>query len=48
MRAIEAVEDTGKLTGLERALRHLAAEAERIAETYADMGADHPAPCSTA
>ena len=41
---IEAVEDTGKLTGLERALRHITAEAERIAETYADMGADHAGP----
>ena len=39
--AIRAIEDTGKLAGLERALRHLASEAERIAETYADMGADH-------
>ena len=42
--AIESVEDTGKLAGLERALRHIAAEAERIAETYADMGADHAGP----
>ncbi len=42
--AVEAVEDTGKLAGLERALRHLTAEAERIAETYADMGADHAGP----
>ena len=41
VKAIEAVEDTGKLAGLERALHHIAAEAERIAETYADMGADH-------
>ena len=31
---IQAIEDTGKLAGLERALRHIAAEAERIAETY--------------
>ena len=44
VKAIETVEDTGKLAGLERALRHLAAEAERIAETYADMGADHAGP----
>ncbi len=44
IKAIEAVEDTGKLAGLERALRHIAAEAERIAETYADMGADHAGP----
>ena len=41
IKAIEAIEDTGKLAGLERALRHIAAEAERIAETYADMGSDH-------
>ena len=41
---IDAVEDTGKLAGLERALRHLASEAERIAETYANMGADHAGP----
>ena len=38
------MEDTGKLAGLQRALHHLAAEAERIAETYADMGADHAGP----
>ncbi len=44
VRAVEAVEDTGRLAGLERALRHLTAEAERIAETYADMGADHAGP----
>ena len=44
IRAMEAVEDTGKLAGLERALHHIAAEAERIAETYADMGADHAGP----
>ena len=42
--AIEAVDTQGKLSGLERALRHIAAEAERIAETYADMGADHAGP----
>lgn len=42
--AIWAVEDTGKLAGLERALRHLTVEAERIAEAYADMGADHAGP----
>ena len=42
--ALEAIEDTGRLAGLERALRHIAAEAERIAETYADMGADHAGP----
>ena len=42
--AVQAIEDTGKLAGLERALRHVATEAERIAETYADMGADHAGP----
>ena len=41
---IEAIEDTGKLSGLGKALRHLTTEAERIAETYADMGADHAGP----
>ena len=44
VKAVEAVEDTGRLAGLERALRHITAEAERIAETYADMGADHAGP----
>ena len=44
IRTIEAVDDTGKRGGLERALHHIAAEAERIAETYADMGADHAGP----
>ncbi len=29
------------LGGLRRALRHIAGEAEMIAETYADMGTDH-------
>ena len=44
LEAIYAVETTGKTAGLERAMHHLAAEAERIAETYADMGADHAGP----
>ena len=44
LEAVYAVETTGKTAGLERALHHLAAEAERIAETYADMGADHAGP----
>ena len=44
LEAIYAVDTTGKTAGLERALHHLAAEAERIAETYADMGADHAGP----
>ena len=44
LEAIYAIEETGKIGGLERALRHIAAEAERIADTYADMGADHAGP----
>ena len=44
LEAIYAVDRTGKTGGLERALRHISAEAERIAETYADMGADHAGP----
>ena len=44
LEAIYAIEVTGKTAGIERALRHIAAEAERIAETYADMGADHAGP----
>ena len=39
--ALRDARRTGRLGGLRRALRHLAAEAEQIAETYADMGADH-------
>ena len=39
--ALDAATATGRLGGLRRALRHLAAEAEQIAETYADMGTDH-------
>ena len=42
--AIDAIEDTGRTDGLEKCLRHIAAEAERIAETYADMGSDHAGP----
>ena len=41
---IEAIKGTGKTVGLERALRHIAIEAERIAEAYADMGSDHAGP----
>ena len=44
LETIYAMESSGKTGGLERALRHIAAEAERIAETYADMGADHAGP----
>ena len=42
--AIYAIEETGTTSGLECALCHISAEAERIAETYADMGADHAGP----
>ena len=42
--SIYAIEETGKISGLERALRHIAVEAERLAETYADMGADYAGP----
>ncbi len=41
---IDAVQQSGRRTGLNRALRHLAGEAERIAESYADLGADHAGP----
>ena len=41
---IEAIRREGRRTGLNRALRHLAGEAERIAESYADLGADHAGP----
>ena len=41
---IRTVRDSGRLEGLNQALRHLAAEAERIAESYADLGADHAGP----
>ena len=44
LQVTETIDDTGKLGGLERALRHIAVEAERIAESYADMGADHAGP----
>ena len=39
--ALRVARRTGRLGGLRRALRHLAGEAEQIAETYADMGTDH-------
>ena len=41
---IEVVRKEGRRTGLNRALRHLAGEAERIAESYADLGTDHAGP----
>ncbi len=44
LQAVHAIEDTGRTAGLERALHHIAAEAERLAETYADLGTDHAGP----
>ena len=44
LQAVHAIEDTGRTAGLERALHHIAAESERLAETYADLGADHAGP----
>ena len=44
IQSIYTIQETGKTSGLERALRHITAEAERIAEAYADMGADHAGP----
>ena len=41
---IDAIEDTGKTAGLERALRHITTEAERISATYSTMGTDHVGP----
>ena len=35
------VQDTGRESGLNKAIRHIAAEAERLAEDYADLGADY-------
>ena len=44
LEAVYAAESTGKLAGLEKALRHVAAAAQEIAATYADMGTDHAGP----
>ena len=38
---IWSVQDTGRESGLNKAMRHIAAEAERLAEDYADLGADY-------
>ena len=38
---IGKVQDTGRESGLNKAMRHIAAEAERLAEDYADLGADY-------
>ena len=35
------VQDTGRESGLNKAIRHIAAEAERLAKDYADLGADY-------
>ena len=35
------VQDTGRESGLNKAMRHIAAEAERLAKSYADLGADY-------
>ncbi len=41
IKVIERVQDTGRESGLNKALRHIAAEAERLAGDYADLGADY-------
>ena len=41
LETVYAAENTGKMAGLEKALRHVAAAAQEIAVTYADMGTDH-------
>ena len=38
---IWSVQDTGRESGLNKAMRHIAAEAERLAEDYANLGADY-------
>ena len=38
---IELIEDTGFEAGLNKAIRHLVGEAERLAADYAEMGADY-------
>ena len=35
------VQDSGRESGLNKAMRHIAAEAERLAKSYADLGADY-------
>ena len=42
--AIRAVERTGRTGGLVMAVRHIAKEAEELAASYADLGADHAGP----
>ena len=38
---IETIEDTGRESGLNVAIRHIAGEAERLAEDYAELGTDY-------
>ena len=44
LEAIRAVEHTGRTGGLVKAVRHIAKEAEELAASYADLGADHAGP----
>ena len=44
LETVYAAEQTGKMTGLEKALHHVAASAQEIAATYAEMGTDHAGP----
>ena len=44
LEAIRAVERTGRTGGLVKAVRHIAKEAEELAASYADLGADHAGP----
>ena len=41
---IEVIQESRREEGLNRALRHLASQAELVAESYADLGADHAGP----
>ena len=44
LETVYAAENTGKIAGLEKALHHVAAAAQEIATTYAEMGTDHAGP----
>ena len=44
LEAIRAAERTGRTGGLVMAVRHIAKEAEELADSYADLGADHAGP----
>ena len=44
IRIIETIQECGRTSGLNMALRHIAKEAAAIAENYADLGADHAGP----